>query len=79
MSFVDFYGARRARALVLELVLLGRVPEHGIVHGRDGEILGDSPIELGQSAEIVCWPRSTHLIQAGTRSIRFSSGRVMEI
>lgn len=42
MCLVDLHRSRLLGSLVLELVLLGGVPEHCIVDGGDGEVLCDS-------------------------------------
>lgn len=79
VSLVDFDGSRRRRALILELVLLRRVPEDGIVDGRDGEVLSYSPAKSRGQLRRLEETGKPYLIQAGTRSIRSPvPGRVIE-
>lgn len=42
MGLIDLKTGRLRRGLVLPLVLLGGVPEDGIVRGRDAQVLGDT-------------------------------------
>lgn len=46
VRFVHLDCTRLGRSRVLEDVLLRRVPEDGIVDGRYGEVLSDSPVLL---------------------------------
>lgn len=87
VSLVDLGRVWHRRTLVLELVLLrlGRRPEHGVVDGRDLDVLDNAAERRERHACETLLERKVasngkpYVAQAGRRSMRSPEGMVMEI